>query len=418
MHRILVDEKKWIGEERFLHALNYCMLLPGPEAQQLATYIGWLLHGTLGGIVAGGLFILPGIAAILALSVLYVLYHDVTLVAAIFFGLKPAVLAVVVEAVLRIGRRALKNRVMISIAAAALVAIFFFKLPFPLIILSAGLIGLVGGRIRPDLFCVIGAHGSSDSAAHAVDQAALRTVSPTLVRSLGVAAIWLAIWFAPLAVAISTLGREHVLVDQGIFFSKAATVTFGGAYAVLPYVAQQAVERFGWLSAEEMLDGLGMAETTPGPLIMVVQFVGFLGAYRDPGGFTPMTAAILGSVMTTWVTFGPSFLWIFLGAPYVERLRGKRVLSAGLSAITAAVVGVILNLAIWFAVHVLFAGVTESQWRGVHWLSVDPASLDIGAAAIALVAGFWLFVIKRGMLETLGVAVLCGIAWRMVLLGA
>jgi chromate transporter len=415
MHRILVEEKKWIGEERFLHALNYCMLLPGPEAQQLATYIGWLLHGTFGGIVAGGLFILPGVVAILALSVLYVLYHDVTLVAAIFFGLKPAVLAIVVEAVLRIGRRALKNRVMVAIAAAAFVAIFVFKLPFPAIILTAGIIGLFGGRTRPDLFCVIKAQGSTSAAARFDDDASLQSVRPTLARSLIVATTWLAIWFLPLLVAWTYFGRQHVLVDQGIFFSKAATVTFGGAYAVLPYVAQQAVERFQWLSADEMLNGLGMAETTPGPLIMVVQFVGFLGAYRQPGGFEPLIAAVLGSLMTTWVTFAPSFLWILLGAPYVERLRGMRVLSAGLSAITAAVVGVILNLAVWFAVHVLFAQVTEAEWRGVHWLAVEPASLDVGAAAIAAVAGLSLFVFKRGMLETLGLAVVCGVVWRMAI---
>jgi chromate transporter len=412
MHRVLVDEKKWISEGRFLHALNYCMLLPGPEAQQLATYIGWLLHGTLGGIVAGGLFILPGVFAILGLSVLYVLYHDVTLVAAVFFGLKPAVLAIVVEAVLRIGRRALKNHVTVAIAAAAFVAIFFLQAPFPAIVLTAGIVGLVGGRIWPHLFCAIKEHGSNATTAGVVDDAALRTSKPTLVGSLLVATTWLAIWFLPLFVTWTFLGRQHILVDEGIFFSKAATVTFGGAYAVLPYVAQQAVERFEWLTATEMLDGLGMAETTPGPLIMVVQFVGFLGAYRHPGGFEPLVAAVLGSLLTTWVTFAPSFLWIFLGAPYVERLRGMRVLSAGLSAITAAVVGVILNLAVWFAVHVLFGEVTEVQWRGVHWLAVEPASLDIGAAAIAVVAALSLFVFKRGMLETLGLAVFCGVLWR------
>ena len=365
MHRVLVEEKKWISEHRFLHALNYCMLLPGPEAQQLAVYIGWLLHGTRGGLVAGTLFILPGFAAIMVLSILYVLAQsrDASVlshcVAAVFYGLKPAVAAIVAEAVIRIGKKVLKNKVMVAIAALAFVGIFFFELPFPVIILAAGLTGFLGGKFWPQTFQVIKQHGEGPADDRRAVDAAAEKARPTLARSLLISAIWLTLWFAPLGALACWLGPESVFVKEGIFFSQAAVMTFGGAYSVLSYIGQKAVHHFGWLKPTEMLDGLGMAETTPGPLIMVVQFVGFMGAYRNPGSLPPLAAGILGSVITVWVTFVPCFFWIFLGAPYIERLRGNLNLSSALSSITAAVVGVVLNLAIWFGIHVLFADVSE-----------------------------------------------------------
>jgi chromate transporter len=365
MHRILVEEKKWISEHRFLHALNYCMLLPGPEAQQLAVYIGWLLHGTRGGLAAGTLFVLPGFVAIMGLSILYVLAKSqeaallTHAVNAVFYGLKPAVAAIVAEAVIRIGKKVLKNRVMVAIAALAFTGIFFLELPFPIIILAAGLTGFVGGKLWPETFQVIKQHGASAGDGERAVDAAAERVRPTLGRSLLVSAIWLALWFVPLGVLASFLGPDSVYVKEGIFFSQAAVLTFGGAYSVLSYIGQQAVHRFGWLKPAEMIDGLGMAETTPGPLIMVVQFVGFMGAYRNPGELPPLAAGVLGACVTVWVTFVPCFFWIFLGAPYIERLRGNLNLSAALSSVTAAVVGVVLNLAIWFGIQVLFANVSE-----------------------------------------------------------
>jgi len=420
MHRILVDEKKWINEERFLHALNYCMLLPGPEAQQLAIYIGWLLHRTIGGLVAGILFVLPGAVAILILSILYACYQETSLVQALFYGLKPAVLAVVVEAVFRIGRRVLKNRTMLAVAALAFLGIFFLKIPFPVIVLAAGVIGYFGGRLLPSHFITIKPHGPSSRADTATPPMHYWSdhVQPSLWRAAKVLTIGLTLWLGPLLAIAALLGTRNVFMDEGLFFSKAAVVTFGGAYAVLAYVAQQAVDRFGWLKAGEMLDGLGMAETTPGPLIMVVQFVGFMGAYRQPGELPPLVAGVLGSLLTTWVTFVPCFIWIFLGAPYVERLRNNRALSAALSTITAAVVGVILNLAVWFALHVLFSQVAERHLEAVprlrllvpDWSTLDPAALAIAAGAFAA-----LFYFKRGMLTTLGCAAVCGMVLFWVL---
>jgi chromate transporter len=413
MHRILVEEKRWVSEARFLHALNYCMLLPGPEAQQLATYIGWLLHRTAGGLVAGSLFVLPGFLAILVLSVFYAVYRETAVLAALFFGLKAAVLAVVVEAVVRIGRRALRNRLMASVAALAFVAIFFAAVPFPVIILTAGIAGLIGDRLRPDLFPAFAGPGSATlpgEQALITDAMAAHTL-PTLARSVRILAVCLTLWFAPLALLAWRLGSGHVLVREGIFFSQAAVVTFGGAYAVLAYVAQQAVETYGWLRPGEMLDGLGMAETTPGPLIMVLQFVGFLGTYRHPEPFEPLLAGVLGALVTVWVTFVPCFLWIFLGAPYVERLRGNRPLAAALSAITAAVVGVIFNLAVWFALHVAFATVGEIRVLGLRILVPDLATANLAAIAIAAGAFFALFRLGWGMLRTLAVCTAAGAAW-------
>jgi chromate transporter len=359
MHRILVEEKRWISEERFLHALNYCMLLPGPEAQQLATYIGWLMHRTLGGIMAGVLFVLPGAVAIMALSYVYAGWGNVPIVVALFFGLKAAVLAIVIEAVVRIGKRSLKNQALIALAAGACIGIFFLGVPFPIIIFGAAFIGFAAGAMGVAAFQGGGGHGPGRKGSEAVVDSLLGEQLPeharlTVGRALKSSTIWLALWLIPVAILLATLGRSNVFSEIAVFFSKMAMVTFGGAYAVLAYVAQQAVEHYRWVTPGEMLDGLGMAETTPGPLIMVLQFVGFMAAYRDPGGLSPMVAGTLGGLLATWVTFTPCFLWIFLGAPFVEKLRGNKALNAALSAITAAVVGVILNLAIWFAIHTVF----------------------------------------------------------------
>jgi chromate transporter len=418
MHRILVEEKRWIGEERFLHALNYCMLLPGPEAQQLATYIGWLLHKTRGGLIAGTLFVLPGFVAILALSYVYALLGSVPLVEGLFFGLKAAVLAIVLQAVARLGSRALKNKVMIGLAAAAFVGIFLLDVPFPAIVLAAGLIGYVGGRTGIRAFQGGGGHDRAGTAAVPDRETALGDELPEHARpnrrwSLKISAILLLLWLGPVAALLLTLGPDHVFSRIAVFFSQMAVVTFGGAYAVLAYVAQEAVETYRWLAPGEMLDGLGMAETTPGPLIMVTQFVGFMGAYRQPGGLDPLLAATFGAVLTTWVTFVPCFLWIFLGAPFVERLRGNRALSAALAAITAAVVGVILNLAMWFALHALFAEVRYRPFLTASvdvpvWSSLNPAALALTIAAIVAVFRF-----RVGTLAVLAACAAVGIALRL-----
>jgi chromate transporter len=418
MHRIIVDEKKWISEERFLHALNYCMLLPGPEAQQLATYIGWLMHRTKGGLVAGILFVLPGFVAILGLSITYACYQQTSFVQALFFGLKPAVMAIVLEAVLRIGKRVLKNNTMVLLAAVSFIAIFFFNIPFPALIAAAAIIGFVGGRISPERFVVIKGHGSAAASGQQVvetkSEAHLTVVHPSLGRSLKISLICLTLWFGPLAFVAWLFGPSSTFTQEGIFFSKAAVVTFGGAYSVLAYIAQQAVEKYGWLHPGEMLDGLGMAETTPGPLIMVVQFVGFMGAYRNPGSLDPLWAGVLGSVLTTWVTFVPCFFWIFLGAPYIEKLRGNRQLSAALSAITAAVVGVVLNLAVWFSLHTLFGTVSTQHAFGLRLLMPDFGTISFPALVIAAVACFLTFYWKKSMVQTLGTCCLLGIVLYFV----
>ena len=406
MHRILVEEKRWIGENRFLHALNYCMLLPGPEAQQLAVYIGWLLHKTRGGLVAGTIFVLPGFLSILALSYVYAAFGNVALIEGLFFGLKAAVLAIVLHAVVRIGRRALKNNAMIAIAVAAFVAIFFFRVPFPLIILAAGLVGFIGGRVGSPLFRIGGGHGAASGFALADRDSALGEDTPDHARpnlrwSLRVSAVLLGLWLGPVALLFALLGPDNVFTHIATFFSKMAMVTFGGAYAVLSYVAQEAVQGYGWLKPGEMLDGLGMAETTPGPLIMVVQFVGFMAAYRAPGTLDPMLAATLGAILTTWVTFVPCFLWIFLGAPFIETLRNNAALTGAMSAITAAVVGVIMNLAIWFALHVLFREV--GTWTGYGMRLDVPAwtSINLPAAVLTVAAMLAIFRFAVPMLMVL-----------------
>ena len=366
MHAELVEKKKWISEARFLHALNYCMLLPGPEAQQLATYVGWLLHKTWGGIVAGAFFIIPSIFILWALSYVYVAFGTIAWITAIFYGLKPAVLAIVAAAVIRIGSRALKNEVMWTLAAAAFIAIFFLHVPFPLIILSAALIGFFGGKWKRDKFLVIRGHGKATSNSVLDDSSPVpEHVKPSWNRALGISITWILIWWGPVVLLGFCLGSNHTVLREGVFFSVAAIVTFGGAYAVLPYVAQQAVQHYGWLSAGQMLDGLGLAETTPGPLIMVTQFVGFLGAWNNPGQLPPILAATLGALATTWATFVPCFLWIFLGGPHIEQLRGNEGLTTALSSVTAAVVGVVLNLAVWFGLHVIFPSANTVDWFAV-----------------------------------------------------
>ena len=411
MHRILVEEKKWIGEERFLHALNYCMMLPGPEAQQLATYIGWLLHRTRGGLIAGGLFVLPGFVAIMVLSWLYAAYEELQPVEALFFGLKAAVLAIVLEAVRRISNRAVKSISALLLAAASFIAIFFFAIPFPLIVLAAAGIGFFAGRAGSAAFAAAAGHGPG-GAAVPDEETVLGSELPAHARprlgwSLGMAGLFLVLWLAPTAVLLTILGPDSIYSDIALFFSKMAVVTFGGAYAVLAYVAQQAVETYGWLEPGEMLDGLGLAETTPGPLIMVTQFVGFLAAFRQGTGLPPMLAGTLGGILTTWVTFVPCFLWIFLGAPYVERLRGNRALAGALAAITAAVVGVILNLGLWFGLHALFEQTRRFEAGPLRFEVPVPASVDIAAlvlTAAALVAVF------RFRMGTLWVIAACGAA--------
>jgi len=418
MHRILVEEKRWLGDARFLHALNFCMLLPGPEAQQLAVYVGWLMHRTAGGIVAGIFFVLPGMVSILVLSVVYALYGEVGFVSALFFGLKAAVLAIVLQAVVRIGARVLKNAAMIVLAAVSFLAIFAFDAPFPAIVVGAGLIGLIGGRLGLPAF-KSGGHGGGDAGAVGdadtiLGEGAPVHAHPGRAAVFRTGAVLAVLWLGPTAVLLAVLGPGHVFSDIALFFSKMAVVTFGGAYAVLAYVAQAAVETHGWLAPGEMLDGLGLAETTPGPLIMVTQFVGFLGAFRDPGTLPPLAAGVVGGVITTWVTFAPCFLWIFLGAPHVERLRGNRALSAALAAITAAVVGVILNLAVWFALHVVFREVSTFEAAGLQVAVPRLASIDPAAGILAAAALVAVFRFKVGVLMLLAGAAVCGLALKAV----
>jgi chromate transporter len=413
MHRILVEEKNWISEGRFLHALNYCMLLPGPEAQQLATYIGWLLHRTAGGIMAGVLFIVPGVIAIMGLSYIYAVYGNVGFVEALFFGLKAAVLAIVIQAVFRVGKRALRNRVMIAIAALVFIAIFFFGAPFPSILVAAGLVGFAGARAgRPEFAAM--EHGGKGNAAvdNMMGAAVPDHVRATPGRALRVAAVWLALWLIPVGAIVLGLGPSNVFSQIAIFFSKMAMVTFGGAYAVLAYVAQQAADYYHWVQPREMLDGLGMAETTPGPLIMVVQFVGFMAAFRDAGGLSPLVAATLGGLLATWVTFTPCFLWIFLGAPYIEKLRGNKSLAGALTAITAAVVGVILNLSIWFALHTLFRQTNPVHGFGFAFDAPVFSSVDVPALVLSIAAAIAIFRFNVGMLVVLAASCITGVLLR------
>jgi len=399
MHRLLVEEKRWIDESRFLHALNYCMLLPGPEAQQLATYVGWLLHGVRGGLVAGLLFILPGALAILALSFVYVLLGDVAVVEGLFFGLKAAVLALVLQALIRLAQRILRAALPIMVALSAFVALFVFDAPFPLVVLGAGALGMLSAaHWRP------AGHGDGD------DAHALRDLQrPGTLRAAALCAL---LWLVTVGALLWTLGGEHVFSRIALFFSQMAVVSFGGAYAVLAYVAQQGVEVYGWLQPGEMVDGLGLAETTPGPLILVTQFVGFLAAFREATGMSPLLAATLGALLTAWVTFLPCFVWIFAGAPYIERLRGRPRLAAALAAITAAVVGVIANLALWLALNTLFAERARVEAGPVDLLLPVIGSLQPMALALAALAVLLVFVAKRGVFSVLAVCAALGIAMR------
>ncbi len=419
MHRTVVEERKWIDEARFLHALNYCMLLPGPEAQQLATYIGWLMHRTFGGLIAGLLFIIPGALVMLALSIIYVLYADLPLVDAAFLGVKAAVLIIVVEAVIRIGKRALRSTAMVMMAGAAFIAIFAFAVPFPVIVAGAGLIGFLGGILRPDSFVVLkGRNVEADRAGSVIDAMAaageLDHTKPSFSRAALLLVIFGILWAGPVLVLNAKLGPDHVFTQQSEFFSKLAVVTFGGAYAVLAYMAQQAVDAFGWMTPEEMLDGLGLAETTPGPLILVTQFVGFLGAHRHAAGLDPVLAGTIGSAITLWVTFTPCFLWIFLGAPYVERLRDNMHIAAALSGITAAVVGVVLNLAVWFGLHVSFATIGDDEVFGAAFPVPDLASANPGSIALTILAGAMLLWWHQGVFRTLAACAVLGMGLSLV----
>lgn len=419
MHRILVEEKKWISDRRFLHALNYCMLLPGPEAHQLAVYIGWLMNRIWGGVVSGTLFVLPGLITLGLLSWIYAAFGQVPLVAAAFFGLKAAVLAIVLEAVQRIGRRALKTKASIVIAGLTFVAIFFMGTPFPLIILGAGIAGFLGQRVRPDWF-KWSSHGSANSAGEdaLIDRSFASSVpahvKPSTRRFVAVFAVGAALWLGPLLVLVIALGPGNIFTAIAAFNSKMAVVTFGGAYAVLSYMAQQAVEHFLWLKPGEMLVGLGFAETTPGPLISVVQFVGFNAASRAPGALDPMVAGTLGGLLAMWSTFVPSFLWIFLGGPYIEALIGNKALNAALSAITAAVVGVVLNLAVWFALQTLFHRVDSIHFAGLMFRIPALGTVDWAALAIFVAAAIALFRLKIGVVAILAASCTAGFAFHFI----
>ncbi len=396
MHKILVEEKRWIDDPRFLHALNFCMLLPGPEAMQLATYSGWMMHGVRGGIIAGSLFVLPGLLAIMALSVLYVLVGDSSWMSGLFFGLKAAVVAIIFGAVLRVASKALKSRLSYALAIGAFFALFLFALPFPIVILVAGVIGWLASR---------------RAKAPTIESVA----TPIRHReTLLPAAAFALLWGGTIAALYLFTASNPVWVDIGGFFSKLAVVTFGGAYAVLAYVGQVAVSGKGWLAPGEMLDGLGMAESTPGPLIMVLQFVGFLAAYRNPGGLDPMLAGVLGGLLTTWVTFLPCFLWVFLGAPYIERLRGNAALSGALSAVTAAVVGVIANLAFWFTLHFLFGEVREATFMGMKPHLPVFGSINWAATALSALAVYLLLWRKWDIFKLLGSCVALGLFCKLV----
>jgi chromate transporter len=403
MHRELVDEHKWIAEEDFLHALNFCHLLPGPEAQQLATWIGWRLHGWRGGLAAGLLFVIPGALIILALSVLYAIAANLAWVEALFLGVKAAVLAIVVQALLRIAGRALDTGLKRALAMAAFIGLFLFDLPFPLIVLGAGVIGMAVAAMRPDLLAL-----KPGKAGEILPQRPWRATIVSI-------AVWGTVWAAPMLLIAVTLGQDHVLWEIGAFFSQLAIVTFGGAYAVLAYMAQEAVQGFGWLQPGEMADGLGLAETTPGPLILVTQFVGYLAAFRAPGPFSPFVAGLLGAGLTTWVTFAPCFMWIFAFAPWIDRLGNAVRLKGGLAAVSAAVVGVIANLTAWFALHLLFAEVGQRQFGPLRLYWPDLVSFDWRAGTLAVLACVLAFGLKWSVLRILAICAAGGLALSLAL---
>jgi len=413
MQRTLVDENRWLGQRRFLHALNYCMLLPGPEAQQLAIYTGWLLNGLRGGLIAGTLFVLPGIVALLGLSAIYVGLGDTGAVDAVFLGLAPAVIAIVTQALLRVGRRALGHPALAAIAVAAFLALTCFGVAFPVVVLASGALGWMLGRRHP-AFARPGDKPVVDGPEPLLSDDDLHAEAPSARRNSLILGVGVAVWAAPIVIAAVMVGSDSIFVDQGLFFSGAALVTFGGAYAVLAYVAQQAVEVHGWLLPGEMVRGLALAETTPGPLIMVVQFVAFVGAYRDPGSLDPWVAAVLAALLTTWVTFVPCFLFVLLGAPYVERLRNNRGLSAALTGITAAVVGVIANLAVYFALHTLFEQTRQVTAGPLSFPVPELSTLNGAALAVTALGTGAIFVLRWGVLRTLAVCAAAGITLHLL----
>lgn len=398
IHKLVVEDKKLVSEERFLHALNFCMLLPGPEAQQLATYMGWMMSKWKGGLIAGGLFILPGFLSILALSYLYVLYNDLSVVQGLFYGIKPAIIAVVLSALYRISKKSLKNSFYWTLAFLAFVALFFLNLPFPLVVISSGVIGILYGKFI--------AHHDLTNNIESAQRPPVRDTIKTIFT-------WLLVWFAPIILTVLVLGKDSTFHTLNTFFSKMSLVTFGGAYAALSYVAQQAVEVYGWLVGAEMLDGLALAETTPGPLIQVVQYVGFMGAYRFPNGFDALVSAFIGSVLTTWMTFAPCFLFIFTFAPYVEFIRGQKIFTDALSAITASIVGVIFNLSLWFVLNALFSESAEVKNAIFYFNYPILASVDFVAVNICLLALLMQFQFKKGLFTILGVSTTIGIVAKI-----
>lgn len=407
MHRELVDDRRWIGEQRFLHALSYCTLLPGPEAQQLAIYLGWLLNGPAGGMIAGILFVLPGYIALMALSAIYAQWGASVGVSALFAGLSPAVLAIVSQAVWRIGKRTLDNLLLTGIAIGSFVALFVFDLAFPIVVAAAGSVGYISSRVRPGLFTVA-PNPDDNGPPPLIADDALHGERPSMLRAFKILTIGIVAWATPVIGAAVLFGRDHVFVEQGLFFSGTAVVTFGGAYAVLSFVAQRAVNVYHWLLPGEMISGLALAETTPGPLIMVVEFVGFLGAYRNPGDLNPWVAGVIGATLVVWVTFVPCFLFVFLGAPHIEGLRRNAGLSAALTGVTAAVVGVIANLSVYFSIHTLFTATSRHDWGPVHisgpvWSAVSPRAVFVAALAFVLV-----FRYRLGVLRVLGVCASVG----------
>lgn len=418
MHRELVEKRRWISEGRFLHALSYCMLLPGPEAQQLAIYIGWILHRRVGGLVAGWLFVLPGFVTILALSVVYATLSHVPIVGAVFFGLKAAVTAIVAEAVVRIGRRALKTNLLVGAACAAFLAIYAFHIAFPVIVLGAAAIGAAVAHLRPELLPA--AHGDVTHAGTSglvdelVERGELVHTRPSAPRAVAILMVGMALWLGPLALLGLAFGRDHTVAREGIFFAKAAVVTFGGAYAVLAYVAQRAVEAYAWLGPTEMVDGLGLAETTPGPLIMVVEFVGFMGGFHAPGHLSPLVSGAVGAVVATWATFAPCFVWIFLGGPYVESLRGSRTLRGALAMVTASVVGVIVNLSAWFALHTTFGALRTMTLGSASVLLPSLASVRWPSLLLSVAAALALFRHHLSVEKTLAASALLGVVWSFL----
>jgi chromate transporter len=416
MHKLLVDEKRWLDEDRFLHALSYCMVLPGPEAHQFAIYSGWLLHGIRGGIMAGLLFVLPGFLVILSLAAAYALFQGHPALDAVFFGVKAAVVAIVLDALVRVSKRALRNRVMWIVAGLSFVGLTFFAIPFPALILAAALVGMIGVSIRPEVFKAA-AHAASDVGTAPFLALTVSAPKSGLTYVVNIVAGGLLLWLGPVLLIVASFGGESIFSHIATFFSQMAVVTFGGAFAVLAWVSQAAVQEFGWLSAKEMMDGLALAETTPGPLILVLVYVGFLAAFRNAVGIDPLLAGVLGAGLTAWVTFIPSFIFIFVGAPWIEKFRSNVALSGALAAITAAVVGIIANLAVWFSLHFLFRDIETTRIGILTFLNPDRFSFQPAAFVLILVACVLLFRAKLGVLPLLAASAVLGLLVQALPLG-